>query len=93
MISEVYVYTWGNNSKRATLKGRRCVIEASGRMNTVLIRFLDNGERGTVSRRALRLAVEDVDLGAYRTLDRSCEQLKMAYADGCTYTPSEASVG
>jgi hypothetical protein len=36
------------------LYGRRCVIEATGSLGTALIRFLDNGERGTVSRRALR---------------------------------------
>lgn len=50
----VYVYAWGNNSRRAELKGRRCVIEASGTKNTVLVRFIDNGERVTTSRRALR---------------------------------------
>lgn len=49
----IYVYRWGNNSRRAELKGRECVIEATGRMNTVLIRFLDTGERVTTSRRAL----------------------------------------
>jgi hypothetical protein len=49
-----YIYAWGNNSRRAELKGRRCVVEARGRMNTVLVRFLDNGERVTTSNRALR---------------------------------------
>lgn len=49
-----YRYAWGNNERRAELKGRECVIEAAGRMNTVLVRFLDNDERVTTSRRALR---------------------------------------
>ena len=53
-MTRVYRYAWGNNERRAALKGRECVIEASGRMNTVLVRFLDNGERVTTSRRALR---------------------------------------
>lgn len=50
----VYRYRWGNNPRRAELKGRACVLEASGRMGTVLVRFLDTGERVTTSRRALR---------------------------------------
>ena len=51
-----YVYVWGNNPRRAELKGRRCVVDARGRMGTVLVRFLDTGERVTTSRRALRAA-------------------------------------
>jgi hypothetical protein len=50
----VYVYAWESNDRRAKLKGRRFVVEARGRMNTMLIRFLDTGERVTTSRRALR---------------------------------------
>jgi hypothetical protein len=50
----VYVYAWGNNPRRSELKGRRCVIEASGTMGTCLVRFLDTGDRVTTSRRALR---------------------------------------
>ena len=50
----VYEYAWGNNPRRAALKGRRCVVEARGRMGTVLVRFLDTGERVTTSHRALR---------------------------------------
>lgn len=49
-----YVYAWGNNERRAALKGRRCVVEARGAMRTVLVRFLDTGERVTTSARALR---------------------------------------
>ena len=53
-VSVVYVYAWANNPRRAALRGRRCVLEAVGAMGTVLIRFLDTGERVTTSRRALR---------------------------------------
>ena len=55
-LVDEYVYAWGNNARRAQLKGRRCVVEARGRMGTVLVRFLDTGERVTTSRRALKLA-------------------------------------
>lgn len=54
MTSRVYVYAWGNNPRRAALKGRRCVIEARGALSTVLVRFLDTGERVTTSARAVR---------------------------------------
>jgi hypothetical protein len=53
-VARVYVYAWGNNERRTALKGRRCVIEARGALGTVLVRFLDTGERVTTSRRALR---------------------------------------
>lgn len=66
MTERVYLYGWGNNEKRATLKGRRCVIVVMpergayrGGMNTVLIEFLDTGERVTTSRRALRDASDE----------------------------------
>lgn len=49
-----YIYGWGNNPRRAELKGRRCVVLARGRMNTVLIQFPDTGEKVTSSYRALR---------------------------------------
>lgn len=48
------MFAWGNNPRRAQLKGRRCVVEARGALGTVLIRFLDTGERVTTSRRAIR---------------------------------------
>jgi hypothetical protein len=48
-----YVYAWGNNPRRAELKGRTCRLVASGAMGTVLVEF-DGGERVTTSRRALR---------------------------------------
>ena len=49
-----YVFSWGNNPRRAQLKGRFCEVLASGRMGTVLVRFFDTGECVTTSYRALR---------------------------------------
>ena len=48
------VFAWGNNPRRAELKGRRCVIVARGAMGSVLVEFLDTGEKVVTSRRALR---------------------------------------
>ena len=48
-----YVYSWGNNEKRAGLRGRTCRVVARGRMNSVLVEFED-GRREVVSRYALR---------------------------------------
>ena len=50
-----YTFVWGNNPRRAALKGRRCRVLARGRMGTVLVEFLDTGERVTTSHRAIRL--------------------------------------
>lgn len=49
----LYRYTWGNNAKRATMKGRTCRVLARGAMNSALIEFED-GQREVVSRNALR---------------------------------------
>jgi len=49
-----YRYIWGNNEKRATLKGRMCRVVARGRMNSALVEFTDNGQREVISRNALR---------------------------------------
>ncbi|WP_296898204.1 hypothetical protein [Thiohalocapsa sp.] len=54
----VYRYAWGNNSKRKHLNGRLCIIEATGALGSVQIRFLDNDQREIVSRRALRVLRE-----------------------------------
>lgn len=48
-----HVYAWGNNEKRATLKGRPCRVLARGAMRSVMIEFAD-GQREIVSIRALR---------------------------------------
>jgi hypothetical protein len=50
-----YIYTWGNNSKRLTLKGRVCFILKRLSMNSALVEF-DGGQREVVSRNALRRA-------------------------------------
>ena len=47
------IYRWGNNARRAELKGRECVIVAQGRMGSVLLRFLDTGELVVSSWRAV----------------------------------------
>ncbi len=54
-----YVYGWGNNVKRATLKGRRCRVVVRGAMNSALVEFGDTGQREVVSRNALRRADRD----------------------------------
>lgn len=54
MRDETYRYAWGNNSKRATMKGRECRILATMRANSVVIEFLDTGQQEVTSRRALR---------------------------------------
>lgn len=51
-----WIYVWGNNEKRASLKGRRCRIIVRGQvMRSVLVEF-ENGQREVVSYRALRSA-------------------------------------
>lgn len=53
MMNFPYYFAWGNNSKRAELKGRKCRVVFRGRMNSCLIEF-ENGDRECVSRNALR---------------------------------------
>lgn len=48
-----YFYAWGNNTKRATLKGRRFNVIARGAMNSALVEFED-GQREIISRNAIR---------------------------------------
>ncbi len=48
-----HTYYWGNNSKRKTMKGRKCKVLTAGKMNSILIEF-ENGQRECVSRRAVR---------------------------------------
>ena len=49
-----YIYSWGNNEKRATMKGRICRLLKTLPMNSVIVEFEDNGQREITSRRALR---------------------------------------
>lgn len=48
-----YFYAWGNNEKRATLKGRRMKVIARGSLNSALVEF-ENGQREVISRNAIR---------------------------------------
>lgn len=50
----LYLYTWGNNSKRKTMKGRICKLIARGTRNSRLIEFIDNGQRECVSGHSIR---------------------------------------
>ena len=54
-MSYPFQYGWGNNPRRAELKGRECRVLARGTKNSVLLEFT-NGERVVSSRRALRPA-------------------------------------
>lgn len=56
MTETIYVFAWGNNARRQELKGRRCRQLVRGGKGTVLVEFLDTGERVTCSFRALRRA-------------------------------------
>lgn len=47
-----YQYRWGNNPKRAKMKGRMCRKVATGKMRSVLIEF-ENGQREITSQRAI----------------------------------------
>ena len=53
-MRNLYVYTWGNNSKRARMKGRACRVLARLALNSCLIVFVDNGQQEVISRNALR---------------------------------------
>lgn len=50
---QVWLYAWGNNERRAELKGRTCTVLATGRLRSCLVEF-ENGERVVTSQRALR---------------------------------------
>ncbi len=48
-----YLFNWANNSKRATMKGRECIVLARGKMNSILIEFCDNKQKEIVSRNSV----------------------------------------
>jgi hypothetical protein len=50
----LYRFCWGNNPKRAGMKGRVCRVLGRGTMNSAMIEFTDDGQREVVSRNALR---------------------------------------
>jgi hypothetical protein len=51
---QLYRYGWGNNVKRATLKGRVCRCLWRGGMNSAFVEFVDTGQQEVISRNALR---------------------------------------
>jgi len=51
---QTYIYAWGNNEKRKSMKGRECEVLARGKKNTCTVKFLDNGQVESISRNALR---------------------------------------
>lgn len=53
-MTGLYKFIWGNNEKRKTLQGRLCNLISAGKMNSVLIEFIDNGQKEVVSRRSIR---------------------------------------
>ena len=53
-VPDTYIYTWTNNAKRATLRGRRCRILVRGTKRSVLVEFADNRQRECVDFYALR---------------------------------------
>lgn len=55
IVRPVYnlIYTWGNNEKRITLKGRSCRILAEGKKNSIMIEFED-GQREIVSKFSIK---------------------------------------
>lgn len=48
-----YIFSWGNNSKRLLLKGKRCRVLARGKLNSARVEF-ENGQVEIISRNALR---------------------------------------
>ena len=55
MKKGLYKYSWGNNLKRQTMKGRICrVIARARKMNSCMIEFVDNGQQECVSRFSVR---------------------------------------
>ena len=52
--SQLYIYNWGNNTKRATMQGRVCRVLARGKKSSIMIEFLDNGQREITDRMSVR---------------------------------------
>jgi len=56
MSKQIYRYTWANNVKRRTMWNRQCRVLGRLKKNSVIIQFIDNGQKEIVSRHALRKA-------------------------------------
>jgi len=54
MPEQLYEYRWGNNKVRAKLKGRKCRIVKRGKRNTVMLEFIDTGERFLTSGNSIK---------------------------------------
>ena len=54
MCEPLYVFGWGNNPRRATMKGRKCRILQRMTQNSAAVEFVDNGQIEVISRNALR---------------------------------------
>jgi hypothetical protein len=54
MNEQIYIYKWGNNEKRKTMKGLKCQVVCRGTMNSCMVRFIDNGQIEIISRNALK---------------------------------------
>ena len=52
-MTPTHIYTWGNNAKRATLKGRKCRIIKTGGKGSIEIEF-ENGQQEIVSWMSVR---------------------------------------
>lgn len=52
--AQVYIFRWGKY--RPELKGRRCTVEARGKMNSCKVKWLDHPGFDIVSRNAIRKA-------------------------------------
>lgn len=50
----IYIFAWGNNPRRAELKGRPCKVLNDGSLNSCEVIFVDTGEHEIVSHRGLR---------------------------------------
>lgn len=55
----IYHYAWKNNAVREKLYGRKCIVLCRGKKNSILIQFLDDGEKHVVSRNAVRKDKDD----------------------------------
>jgi len=55
----IYKYAWKNNSKRAELYGRHLKVLARGKKGSILVEFVDNGQREVISHYALKKVKED----------------------------------
>ena len=53
IMEYVYYFAWGNNSKRRSLKQRKCRVLCRGKMNSCMVEF-ENGQREIISRNAIK---------------------------------------